>query len=66
MDTRVHNANKVAWSVSSWCHETELSKSYIYELIAAGKVRSVKIGGKRLITTPPRQFIDDLAEGEAA
>ena len=56
---------QVAWSVKHWCAATDLSPAYCYELLAAGKIEGVKIGGKRLITTPPRDFLASL-RSEAA
>lgn len=56
---------QVAWSVKSWCAATDLSPAYCYELLAAGKIEGVKVGGKRLITTAPRDFLAGL-RGEAA
>lgn len=47
----------VAWGLRDWCRATSLSKAFVYELIAAGKVESVRVGGKRLITTSPREFV---------
>jgi hypothetical protein len=63
-----HNARSIRTKFpgpSSWCADTDLSPAYCYELIAAGTVESVKIGGKRLITTSPREFVESL-RGEAA
>jgi hypothetical protein len=51
------NPDKAAWSVKSWCADVDLSPAYAYELMAEGKISSVKVGGKRLITTAPRDFI---------
>lgn len=51
------NPDKAAWSVKSWCACLDLSPAYAYELMAAGKVASVKIGGKRLITISPKEFL---------
>jgi excisionase family DNA binding protein len=36
-------------SVSEACAATSLGRSYLYELIAAGKVRKIKLGKKTLI-----------------
>ena len=47
----------MAWSVKNWCRDTDLSPAYAYELINEKKISSVKVGGKRLITTPPLAFI---------
>jgi len=55
---RAHSSEQLAWSVKNFCDATDLSPAYIYELLGAGKLESVKIGGKRLIVTPPREFID--------
>jgi hypothetical protein len=56
------NSEKVAWTVKGWCEAVELSPAYAYELMAAKRINSVKIGGKRLIVTSPREFIASLAE----
>jgi hypothetical protein len=57
MAVRQHNPNQVAWSVKSWCADTDTSPAYVYELLAAKKIDSVKLGGKRLIVTKPADFI---------
>jgi hypothetical protein len=56
------NHDKVAWSVKGWCAAVDVSPAYAYELMAAKTITSKKIGGKRLITTSPRAFIDSLPE----
>ena len=55
------NPDKVAWSIKNWCGDTDLSPAYAYELINEKKISSVKVGGKRLITTSPRDFLASLA-----
>jgi hypothetical protein len=59
------NADKVSWSVKNWCRDTDLSPAYAYELINDKKISSVKVGGKRLITTSPRDFVARLADPQA-
>lgn len=56
------NSEKVTWTVKGWCEAVELSSAYAYELMGAGIIKSVKIGGKRLITTSPRDFIASLQD----
>ena len=51
----------VAWTVRDWATQTSLSKSYVYILINARKITSVKSGKKRLITTSPIEYIQSLA-----
>ena len=53
---------RVAWSVKHWCVAVDVSPAYTYELLAEGKIESVKLGGKRLITTAPRDFIAGLTD----
>ena len=63
MPTPFHERDRVAWSVRDWCHAVSISPAYLYELIQAGKVRSARVGGKRLILTRPTEF---LAQHEEA
>ena len=50
-----------AWTVREWAQQTSLSKSYVYVLLSAGRISSVKAGKRRLITTAPADYIDSLA-----
>jgi excisionase family DNA binding protein len=67
MSTRNYDGAKmttppiVAWTVRDWAEQTSLSKSYVYILINARKITSVKSGKKRLITTSPAAYIQSLA-----
>jgi excisionase family DNA binding protein len=51
---------KVAWTIAEWRQAVGLSRAFIYELIAAGRIDSVKVGARRLIVTPPAFFIASL------
>jgi len=57
MTVQEPNAVKVACSVKKCCRDTDFSRADAYELIHEKKISSVKVGGKRLITTPPLAFI---------
>ncbi len=50
-------------SIKQAVHDLGISRTALYELIAAGKIKSVKIGRRRLI---PSQAIDDFIAGLAA
>jgi excisionase family DNA binding protein len=50
---------RLAYSVRETVRTTNLSYASIYRLIRAGKIRSVKIGGRRLI---PASALDALLE----
>jgi excisionase family DNA binding protein len=54
---------RVAYSPTEAALVTGLSRNTIYELIGSGQLRSVKVGGRRLI---PASAILALVEGEAA
>lgn len=50
-----------AYSVKHWSDKLDLSPAYVYELLNLKIVDSVKVGGKRLITTKPADFLARLA-----
>lgn len=52
---------KVGYTVPEWCHAAGLSRSTLYELIADGKVQSVSVGRRRIITTTPAEFLASVA-----
>ncbi|MPZ31437.1 MAG: hypothetical protein GEV13_10645 [Rhodospirillales bacterium] len=58
-------ASKAAWKVNEWAFETSLSKSFVHELISEQKIKSVKLGGARLILTSPAAFLSSLAEQQS-
>jgi hypothetical protein len=51
---------KAGWRVPEWAADVSLSRAYVYELIAAGRIKSVKIGAARIITTRPVDFLASL------
>jgi excisionase family DNA binding protein len=51
-----------AYSVRETARTTNLSYATIYRLIGKGKLKTVKVGGRRLI---PVEAIDDLLGGAA-
>lgn len=57
---------KVGWRVLEWSIATGCGKSTTNELIREKKITSVKLGGSRIITTPPATFLASLAEQQAA
>jgi excisionase family DNA binding protein len=48
-----------AFSVKDFCAQYSLSRSTVYKLMTQGKLRTVKVAGKRLI---PRESGDALLE----
>jgi len=58
MVTVIEQPQRRAWKVREYCQELPFSKSQIHEFIATGVVESVKIGGSRLILTPPSELIE--------
>jgi excisionase family DNA binding protein len=54
---------KLAYSVKEACHASSLKKSTIYNYIAAGKLKTRRVGGRTII---PAESLRALLEGEAA
>lgn len=52
----------LSYTVNDACAATGLGRSSIYELIAAGKLKSVRLAGRRLI---PADALRDLLRGVA-
>jgi excisionase family DNA binding protein len=59
------SSTKAGWPTDEWCSDTGVGRSTSYELEAAGKIKAVRVGKKRVITTPPREFLASLAEEQA-
>jgi hypothetical protein len=53
---------RAGWRVNPWADAVGISRSQVYEFIKAGMVRTVKIGGSRIIVTPPDQFLAEQAK----
>lgn len=54
-------SGKVAWSVREWSDATSICKALVWKLVADGRIKSVKFGARRLITTPPADYVASLA-----
>lgn len=62
-DDRPLDGNQIlAWRVKPWAEAVSLSVPYVHILIRDNVIASVKAGKRRLITTPPRQYLQQLAE----
>ncbi len=55
-------AAKVGWSVAEYIAATSVGRTNIFAAIKAGKIKSVNLGRRRVITTPPAEFLSSLAE----
>jgi hypothetical protein len=53
--------SKVGWRISEWANDTGLSRAYVYLLLGAGTISSVKSGNARIITTSPKDYLASLA-----
>jgi excisionase family DNA binding protein len=56
------NTPKLGFSIREACEATSLGKTTIYSHIAAGKLRTVRVGGRTII---PAASLHALIEGEA-
>jgi excisionase family DNA binding protein len=58
------NAEKVGWRVNEWADAMGLGRAFTYQLLSEGRLKSVKLGGARIITTSPAEYLRTLAASE--
>lgn len=59
----VHTDNSIdrfGWSVNDWAAAAGISRASVYELMTAKRIETVKFGGKRLVITHPRAWLESL------
>jgi hypothetical protein len=61
MDTLPTTTARAGWPILDWAHATGIGRSMAYILLKRGELESVRIGKRRVITTPPAEFLDRLA-----
>ena len=50
-----HLPEKLAYSIKEFCNATSIGRTKVYELISEGRLISVKLGSKTLITADEAQ-----------
>ena len=48
---------KAGYSVDEWAVNVGIGRTKIYELIKDNEISTKKIGTRRIITTPPKQYL---------
>jgi len=61
-DTAAPNSAKVGWRISEFADAVGLCRASIYNLLADGKLKSVKSGSCRIIVTSPAEYLTSLSE----
>lgn len=61
MNTDKNSIPKLSYSIREACHASSLGRSTIYNHIAAGRLRAVRIGGRTVI---PSEALHALISGE--
>lgn len=61
MSSIKHDPPKLCYSVKEACNATSWGRTTLYNLIADGRLRTVRIGGRRLI---PAEALHALIAGE--
>ena len=61
MHPKDYNNSKLGRRVNEFAEHVK-SATPCYKLIQEGKIKSVKIGGARIITTQPEEFLRQAAE----
>lgn len=57
---RSNAEDRFGWPVTDWSKSAGISRASVFQLIADDKIKSVKFGKKRIITTHPREFLASL------
>ena len=58
--------SRAGWRPAIWAAEAGICRTSVFALIRAGKVESVLVGARRIITTPPGEFLARVASGAEA
>jgi excisionase family DNA binding protein len=53
-------SKKYGWRTREWCYAVGCSRAFAYQLLAQGRLRSVKLGRSRLIVDHPQDFLARL------
>jgi hypothetical protein len=59
-DQQTNGVTKRGWTVTEWRLEVGISSASTWRLIRDHQVKAVKMGRRRLITTPPAEFLANL------
>lgn len=67
MASALVTADRAGWGVGQYCEACDFSRATYYNLPEDKRPKSLKIGKRRIIIEPPREFLARLAaEQEAA
>lgn len=62
MQSIKHDLPKIGYSIREACQTSSLGRTTIYNHIAAGRLRAVRVGGRTII---PAEALHALISGEA-
>jgi hypothetical protein len=57
------SGDRYGWSVNDWAGATGISRASVYEILT--DLESIKFGGRRLILTHPREWLESLRDAPA-
>lgn len=66
MNSSLTDSERAGWSVPAWTRAVGIGRSTTFNLLKHGTITSVRIGKRRIIMTPPREFLDRLAREQRA
>ena len=61
----VINTTKSGWQINEWCEATGVGRTLAYKLLNEGRIESVNVGRRRIITTHPIEFLRSCASDAA-
>jgi hypothetical protein len=60
------STEKCGWRISEWGAAIGVCRATVFKILAAGELRSAKVGSRRLILMPPSEFLAARADGRGA
>lgn len=58
-------SEKAGWSISDYCLLTDIGRTKLYTMPADQQPRSVKVGRRKVIIEPPREYLQRLAANQS-
>lgn len=56
------SADRLAYTVSEFCEAARIGRTTLYELIKRGEIRTVRVGGRRMIPADAARALFAAAE----
>lgn len=52
---------RAGWRPKEWAEQVGISRAMVYDLMARGELKTVKVGKTRIVIESPREFLERQA-----